>query len=150
MDPTVNGLAYFSEGVQRHCVTYLRDLVQNMPGATMSDLQMLGNVLPEFGSIPWALKPLMCYVTERFNIVPGTAIRLSALVCAVVWACFAAQADSMHYYMILIFSAGASIASASSDALVDGLIAEQSENEVHTKIHNTFLIFRFWCTNIFL
>lgn len=129
MDPLVNGLAYFAEGVQRHCVTYLRDLVQNMPGTTMSDLQLLGNFLPEFGSLPWAMKPLMCYVTERFQIVPGVAIRASALVCAVVWFAFASHADGFHYWAIVLFSAAASFASAASDALVDGLIAEQSATE---------------------
>ena len=35
----------------------------------------------------------------------------------------------MHYYVIILFSASASFGSAASDALVDGLIAEQSSHE---------------------
>lgn len=121
-------VAYFAQGVQRIGKDYLRTLASETLGGDVSSLQLFYNLLPEFGSLPWTLKPVLMFLVER--LVPVSrrhfVTLMATLATAGVWAYLALFAPSAS--VLLLCTAGASLGSAVVDGLVDGRVAEASDN----------------------
>mmetsp|Transcript_14938 Transcript_14938/g.43089 ORF Transcript_14938/g.43089 Transcript_14938/m.43089 type:complete len:460 (-) Transcript_14938:59-1438(-) len=119
-------VSYFAQGVQRVGKDYLRTQASAALGGDVSSLQLFYNLLPEFGSLPWTLKPLLMFLAEQ-NLSPRQRVLLAGIVSfltASAWAVFASSDLSMHSF--LLCTALVSLGSAIVDGLVDGRVAEES------------------------
>merc|ERR1712216_856384 len=84
------------------------------------------NLLPEFGSLPWTLKPVLMFLAEEYAGHKGRQwIAVSTtLLCALAFAYLATLNASGVVF--LVCTATVSLASAVVDGLIDGRVAELS------------------------
>ncbi|CAE8655217.1 unnamed protein product, partial [Polarella glacialis] len=120
-------VTYLAQGVQRIGKDYLRQESSSALGGDPRALQLFYNLLPEFGSLPWTLKPLLMLGAERFLGARGRCClaALCALLCAAVWCCVA-QRWGVSGSAFLLCTALVSLSSAVVDGLIDGRVAEES------------------------
>mmetsp|Transcript_108897 Transcript_108897/g.249870 ORF Transcript_108897/g.249870 Transcript_108897/m.249870 type:complete len:432 (-) Transcript_108897:12-1307(-) len=120
----VFAVTYFAEGIQRVGVTYLRTALQHGTGKSMRYIQAANNVLPEFGSALWVLKPAVCFIVETRGVGAGPVMLFAAAVCAACWLALAFSDFSSPETLPLLLTAACSLAAGSVDALVDSSVAK--------------------------
>lgn len=92
-------------------------------------MQMFYNLLPEFGSLPWTLKPVLVLVAEQC-LSPNGRRMLMALVAAataILWIVLAAF--DLHAVPFLVCTGFVSLGSAMVDGLVDGRMAAEGGSD---------------------
>lgn len=105
---------------------YLRTQASLTLGGDVWALQLFYNLLPEFGSLPWTMKPVIMFLVDRYlrhrqrHLLAG----LAALTTGMVWACLAAW--ELSAFGLLMGTMLMSLGSAVVDGLVDGQVAEES------------------------
>ncbi|CAJ1345444.1 unnamed protein product, partial [Effrenium voratum] len=125
-------LTYLAQGTGRVGRDYLKSRQPARSAAaklSMRELQIFSNLLPEFGSLPWALKPVLVLLVERRS--PKTrqqVLAAAALITAAAW--LAAGGG------LLMATAMVSLGSAVVDGLTDGLIAAESTETSAAKLQS--------------
>lgn len=119
---------YFAQGVQRVGKDFLRHSASSALGSDPSQLQIFYNLLPEFGSLPWILKPGLMFVAERFLGAWGQRVltALCALLSGLIWLRLATSPIVGSEF--LLCTGLVSLGSAVVDGLVDGRVAEESRD----------------------
>ncbi|CAJ1454599.1 unnamed protein product, partial [Effrenium voratum] len=120
-------LTYLAQGTGRVGRDYLKSSAAAK--LSMRELQIFSNLLPEFGSLPWALKPVLVLLVERRS--PKTrqqVLAAAALITAAAW--LAAGGG------LLMATAMVSLGSAVVDGLTDGLIAAESTETSAAKLQS--------------
>ncbi|CAK9038316.1 unnamed protein product [Durusdinium trenchii] len=117
-------LTYFAQGLGRVGKEYLKSSASL--ALSMGELQLFSNLLPEFGSLPWALKPLFVLVIERTCSSRGQGLVLAAAAAVTSLAWLALAMLEVSSSTLLWATALLSVASALVDGLTDGRIAVES------------------------
>lgn len=117
---------YFAQGVQRVGKDYLRHQAGPALRGDTAAMQLFYNLLPEFGSLPWALKPALVYLAERALGPAGrqTLTALCGMLTGAVWLHIGASGTQGSEF--LLCTALVSLGSAMVDGLIDGRVAEES------------------------
>ena len=117
---------YLAQGVGRISKEYLKGSATVALAHDRRAMQLFYNLLPEFGSLPWTLKPFVVLGIEQFSSATGTciAMALSALLTGTLWLCLTLWEPQGVAF--LLCTGLVSLCSAAVDGLVDGRISAES------------------------
>eukprot|EP00931_Biecheleriopsis_adriatica_P065133 TRINITY_DN39766_c0_g1_i1.p1 TRINITY_DN39766_c0_g1~~TRINITY_DN39766_c0_g1_i1.p1 ORF type:complete len:451 (+),score=90.72 TRINITY_DN39766_c0_g1_i1:49-1353(+) len=128
-------MAYFAQGVGRVGKEYLKSAAMAVLHGDKSAMQLFYNLLPEFGSLPWMLKPVLVFMMERYcsSRARQRMLALAASLTAMTW--FYLVYAGVGLPVIFLASTGLiSLTSAVVDGLIDGLISAESTEETAAKL----------------
>lgn len=118
-------LTYLAQGLGRVGKEYLKTSAASVL-SNMSEMQIFSNLLPEFGSLPWALKPLLVLLIERSCSAKARQqlLAMAAIITGLTWLLL--SWDGKDGTVLLFATALVSLGSAVVDGLTDGLISAES------------------------
>eukprot|EP00435_Cladocopium_sp_Y103_P006042 s4991_g1.t4 len=118
-------LTYLAQGLGRVGKEYLKTSAASVL-TTMSEMQIFSNLLPEFGSLPWALKPLLVLLIERSCSAKARQqlLAAAAIITGLTWLFL--SWGGKDGTVLLFATALVSLGSAVVDGLTDGLISAES------------------------
>eukprot|EP00439_Symbiodinium_sp_Y106_P003740 s1864_g1.t1 len=127
-------LTYLAQGISRVGKDYLKSSAAQL--LSMRELQLFSNLLPEFGSLPWALKLILVRRGWASNDGPPRqhasgrpSLAMALVVTALPWlglGLLGFLGVSVDPTTLLLSTGLASLGSAVADGLTDGLMAAES------------------------
>eukprot|EP00434_Breviolum_minutum_P017384 symbB.v1.2.015351.t1/scaffold1140.1/size135646/2 len=127
-------LTYLAQGLGRVGKEYLKSSAVFV--LNMREMQLFSNLLPEFGSLPWALKPLLVLVIERGCSAKSQQrlLAAAAIITAATWLLLSWHSTSGS--ALLLATALVSLGSAVVDGLTDGMISAESTEATAAKLQS--------------
>eukprot|EP00928_Gymnodinium_smaydae_P072180 TRINITY_DN55592_c0_g1_i1.p1 TRINITY_DN55592_c0_g1~~TRINITY_DN55592_c0_g1_i1.p1 ORF type:complete len:442 (+),score=34.14 TRINITY_DN55592_c0_g1_i1:43-1368(+) len=117
---------YLAQGVGRVSKEYLKGSAATVLADSKSSMQLFHNLLPEFGSLPWTLKPLLVLLVEQTCTERGQRLLMAAIALGtgIVWMCI--TSFELGELLFLFCTGMVSLGSALVDGLVDGRVSAES------------------------
>lgn len=126
---------YFAQGVGRVGKDYLKSLATTVLAGDKGSMQLFFSLLPEFGSLPWTLKPVFVFLIERSlgAVAQNLLVVLLATSVGVLWLLL--EYVQLSATTFLACTGLISLGAALVDGLCDGCVsAESTDAESASKL----------------